>query len=156
MITILNSSIPRYRVLEILDFSWPKGFKVEVDYRIKEVKSYILNGGFGYWFKNNEDFIIEVKYGCKDQYPTWVERTNKDVKDGYLKRLYIESAELCLLYVLSHENRHMYQHVNDLFNIRYPHQTKKDKYDAEVDAEKYALKMVRKWRKLYEPESYVK
>ena len=70
------------------------------------------------------------------------------MEGGYVTILLLSLKEL-LVYIIAHELRHHWQHVTP---FRKGTGTLCSKLEKEKDADAYAVKQVRSWRKLYAPK----
>lgn len=153
MLKIIKSSFSKKKILKLLEFSRPKSLKLDAHYKIREVTSYTFRGEFRFeYLRPKETLQILICYGksSKYRYPQYVERGGEQKKLGYRTGWILNSVEESFIYIASHESRHLLQYQNNMFRIREMGRTKKDRYLAEVDAEKYAMKKLREWRKLNE------
>lgn len=145
MITLLESSLSKKKVLEILDFTRPKTLKLDIDYKIIEVDDFGFKGFFEFWY-NKTGFEITIYYGNKSQFPFFVQRTKNKQELGYLSDYWLISSVEAIVFTTAHEQKHSLQFQNNQFRMCYRNQSKYDKFLSERDADKYGLKKLNEWR----------
>jgi len=124
---------------ELIKFCIPRGCKIkELHIRTSKNKSYAW---YGYYAPDSK--IIRIGIGKESWFPMIVDRVDKDVKEGYKTDFLLSSRDECLVYVLSHELRHLWQGQNK----KAPRKGKIKSTYSESDADIYALYKLRQWRR---------
>jgi hypothetical protein len=153
-VTIIKSSFSKRKIQKLLDFSRPKSLKLTADYKVREVSTYAFRGECKFLFNIKTGkckFDILICYGSgkgEYSYPQLVERLKKEEKLGYLSNFTLDSIEAAFIYVASHECRHLLQIQKGWFGWRNARQTKFNKRWAETDADLYAIRKLKEWRRL--------
>lgn len=136
---INTTNIPNERVRELIRFSKPNG--------VKNVDVAVRNTGYLHWGRSYSSNYVAV-FVCKHDklFPWYHEVFPNHKKRGYLSQKWILDREEALVGILAHELRHQWQHNHKghrCFGCR-------KKGSSERDADAYAIKKIREWRKRQE------
>jgi hypothetical protein len=138
------SNIPNERIIEMILFVRPSGisnFEVRISNCVKGYRGKSYSKGSAYHSTANP-FIIARIPKTESMFPHYETHS----KPGYINTLVL-SREEALVHLIAHELRHLWQSKHKGHRVW----GSKGKF-SERDADAYAIKMTRKWRR----DQYVK
>lgn len=140
MITIFNKSCYTKKFLkEAVDFVLPKSLKKE-DIILVVIRFNNADGVYQGEACCDDPFIMHVTIEVSDKIKFPDSYKYKNIKDSPV--VVTNNKEELMISLLAHEFKHLAQFIKKSWD-------NKSTTEIELDAEKYALKMLRKWRKVY-------
>jgi hypothetical protein len=97
---------------------------------------------FPYWIERGDNLKKAKRRSTTAETNASSARKNNRIRHGYISTL-LRSSQECLLYVIAHELRHLYQAKNKVDWV-YGSRGRKS---SERDADAYAISKVREWRR---------
>lgn len=133
-----NLKISEQELVEIINFCKPPNCVINrLSIKNSRDKNYPY---YGYFRPDTK--AIRIGIGFKEFFPMVVDRTKKQLTQGYESGFYLYSREEALIYLLSHELRHIWQDQNR----KVKRLGKIKGLYSESDADRYAVNKLEKWR----------
>jgi hypothetical protein len=131
IVVINKAKISKKLLNKIIRFVRPNHISIPKIY-IRKVNSFSFYGA--YYYPNGKPRRIYASVGFHDKFPTFVMRNKIGQKQGYATNFWINSQEEAFCYLIAHELKHHYQST---FKMAF----------SEKEADEYALKKLKNWRK---------
>ena len=142
---INRSDFPDKKLEKLISFCCPKNFQSKLcDIIVKNCRSGPYNCHYYYGGYNIPKIILRFTQD-KKWFPLYFKlRKDKIARTGYVGEYNLIDLDSCLVFFTAHEIRHDLQHADDKMKFWLYHDMK----SAETDADKYALRKLRKYQKL--------